>query len=162
MTPGTHGTDHEYAAELVWEGNRGNGTADYASYGRQYRATMAGKPTLVGSADPTFRGDPALHNPEDLLVISLSSCHMLSYLALCARRRVRVIAYVDAARGRMRTSREGGGRFEEVVLRPRVTFAASDDLELARSLHEPAHRGCFIAASCNFPIRVDADVAHET
>lgn len=151
---------HEYAIDLAWEGNTGEGTASYAAYGRQYRATMARKPALVGSADPAFRGDPARHNPEDLLVVSLSSCHMLSYLALCARRRIRVLAYRDAARGRMVTTKDGGGHFDEVVLQPRVTIARGDDLEAARSLHHGAHETCFIASSVNFPVRVEAIVEH--
>jgi organic hydroperoxide reductase OsmC/OhrA len=150
--------DHTYAIDLVWQGNTGNGTADYTSYGRQFRITAADKPAIVGSADPTFRGDPTRHNPEDLLVAALSSCHMLAYLALCARRHVRVVDYRDAATGRMRTTRDGAGRFEEVVLRPRVTIASSDDLEVARAMHEQAHAGCFIASSVAFPVRVEAIV----
>ena len=151
---------HDYAIELAWEGNTGRGTADYAAYARQFRATAAGKPALVGSADATFRGDGGLWNPEDLLVASLASCHMLSYLALCARRHVRVVDYRDAATGRMRMTRDGGGRFEEVVLHPRVTIAEGDDLALARELHEPAHATCFIASSVGFPVRVDATTEH--
>jgi organic hydroperoxide reductase OsmC/OhrA len=150
---------HDYAIDLTWEGNLGNGTADYAAYGRQWRAVAPGRPAIVGSADPTFRGDRRLVNPEDMLVASLSSCHMLSYLALCARRRLRVLDYRDRATGRMRTDRDGGGRFEEVVLHPAVTIAEGDDVELARSLHEPAHRGCFIAASVSFEVRVEPRVA---
>src|SRR5262245_12091301 len=99
--------EHRYRAHLTWEDD-GAGTADYRSYKRQYRVRIDGKPDLVGSADPTFRGDPALHNPEELLVVALSSCHMLSYLALCARAHVRVIAYTDDADGLMRTTRDGG------------------------------------------------------
>ena len=149
--------EHGYAVDLVWEGNTGRGTAEYTAYSRRFRARVAGKPALVGSADATFRGDPALPNPEDLLVVSLSSCHMLSYLALAARARLRVLAYRDAATGRMRTA-GGGGRFEEVVLRPHVTIARDGNVELARSLHEPAHEACFIASSCNFPIRVEPTI----
>jgi organic hydroperoxide reductase OsmC/OhrA len=144
---------HHYRLSLVWEGNRGTGTSDYASYGRQYRVTIAGKPDLVGSADPLFRGDAALHNPEDLLVAALSSCHMLSYLALCARSRIAVLTYVDAAEGTLEFNTEGGGSFREVILRPRVTVAAGTDLARATALHEKAGEHCFIAASCNFPVR---------
>jgi organic hydroperoxide reductase OsmC/OhrA len=144
---------HRYQLTLDWEGNRGTGTSDYASYGRQYRVAIAGKPDLVGSADPLFRGDAALHNPEDLLVAALSSCHMLSYLALCARGRIVVLAYVDSAEGTLEFNADGGGSFREVVLRPRVTVAAGTDLDRATALHEKAGEQCFIAASCNFPVR---------
>jgi organic hydroperoxide reductase OsmC/OhrA len=144
---------HHYQVALVWEGNRGTGTSDYAAYGRQYRVSIAGKPDLLGSADPMFRGDAALPNPEDLLVTALSSCHMLSYLALCARSRIRVLSYVDAAEGTLEFRPDGGGSFREVVLRPRVTVAAGTDVAHATELHHPAAQQCFIAASCNFPVR---------
>jgi organic hydroperoxide reductase OsmC/OhrA len=149
--------DHHYRLALRWD-ERGDGTIDYRSYSRRWIAQVEGKPDLIGSADASFRGDASLYNPEDLLVASLSSCHMLSYLALCARQQVRVIAYTDDARGRMTTS-GGGGRFAEVVLRPHVTIAAGD-LALARALHHDAHESCFIAASVNFPVTVEPTFAH--
>src|SRR5207247_1062352 len=79
-------------------------------------------PDLLGSADPHFRGDASLANPEELLLAALSSCHMLSYLALCARAGLRVVAYDDAADGALELSPDGG-RIREVTLRPRVTIA---------------------------------------
>jgi organic hydroperoxide reductase OsmC/OhrA len=99
-----------------------------------------------------FRGDPALHNPEDLLVAALSSCHFLSYAALCARTGVTVVAYEDDASGTMDRV-DGVTRFTEVVLRPRVTVAAGSDADKARALHARAHALCFIASSVNFPVR---------
>ncbi len=144
---------HRYRASLVWEGNQGAGTADYRSYGRQYRIRIDGKPDLLGSADPAFRGDAGLHNPEDLLVAALSGCHALSYLALCARAGVRVLAYTDSAEGTMVLRPDGGGSFQEVILRPEVTVAPGTDLELARALHERAGQQCYIAGSCDFPVR---------
>lgn len=143
---------HHYAATLEWLGNTGNGTSIYTEYGRQFGLKIEGKPPLHGSADQAFLGDASLHNPEDLLLAAISSCHMLSYLALCARRRISVVAYADRAEGIMQTSADGGGRFTSVVLHPRVVLANADQLELAESLHEQAHRLCFIANSCNFPI----------
>jgi len=142
---------HDYRLALTWD-ERGPGTIDYRSYSRAYRIAIDGKPELVGSADPTFRGDPKLPNPEELLVAALSSCHMLSYLALCARAGIDVLAYADAATGRM------SDRFEEVVLRPRVAIAVGGDRELARALHERAHATCFIARSCSFPIRCEPEI----
>ena len=144
---------HRYALTLVWEGNRGTGTSDYASYGRQYRVSMAGKPDLLGSADPLFRGDSALHNPEELLLTALSSCHMLSYLALCARSRITVLRYSDETEGTLELRPDGGGSFREASLRPRVPVAAGADLGRATALHEKAGEQCFIASSCNFPVR---------
>ncbi|MGE5766412.1 MAG: OsmC family protein, partial [Bacteroidota bacterium] len=103
-----------------------------------------------------FRGDPNLHNPEDMLVLALSSCHMLSYLALAALEGLEVVAYEDSAQGTMQ--QEGrGGRFTDVLLRPRVTVAPGSDLSRAEALHDEAHRTCFIANSVNFPVRHEAE-----
>ena len=150
---------HEYTLALTWEGNTGKGTADYAGYSRQFRATSAGKAAVIGSADPSFRGDKRLLNPEEMLVMALSSCHMLSYLALCALKKIRVLEYTDAATGRMAADRNGG-KFEEVVLHPRVVIAEGDDLAAARELHEQAHASCYIASSVNFPVHHEASVNH--
>jgi len=144
---------HEYSSRLIWDGNTGDGTATYAGYGRQYRIVVAGKPGITGSADPAFRGDAAKLNPEDLFVASLSSCHMLSYLALCSLKGIRVVAYEDDAKGTMAVDADGGGRFVEVVLHPTVTIAESQHVALALDLHDLAHDQCFIANSCSIPIR---------
>ncbi|MFT3695743.1 MAG: OsmC family protein [Kofleriaceae bacterium] len=152
---------HEYSLSLAWEGNTGRGTADYAAYSRQFRAASPGKAAVIGSADPSFRGNKQLTNPEELLVMSLSSCHMLSYLALCALRKIRVLAYHDTATGRMVADKDGG-KFEEVTLHPHVVIHEGDDLEAARALHEPAHASCYIASSVNFPVHHDATVIHGT
>lgn len=149
---------HEFAARLVWDGNLGEGTSSYKSYGRQYRAQVAGKPDLAGSADPAFRGDPDKHNPEDLFLVSIAACHMLFYLSLCARNGIRVVAYEDDVRGTLRVDPSGGGRFEEVTLRPRVRIASEEDRTRALELHETAHELCFIANSCSAPIRHEATV----
>ncbi len=146
------GNIHEYSARLIWDGNTGTGTATYAGYGRQYRFLVNGKPELEGTADPMFRGDPSRHNPEEHFLAAISGCHMLSYLALCARNHIRVLAYEDDVSGTLKFDGRGGGKFEEVVLHPRVTIAEDDDAELAESLHEQAHELCYIAASCSVPI----------
>lgn len=129
---------------------------DYRTYSRAFTAEIPGKPPLDGSADPAFRGDPKVHNPEELLLMSLSACHMLSYLALCARAGIGVATYEDAATGAM-AEREGKIRFVEVVLHPQCTV--SGDIERATRLHEQAHAECFIANSVNFPVRNEARVS---
>jgi organic hydroperoxide reductase OsmC/OhrA len=143
---------HHYRAHVAWEGNLGTGTARYAGYSRDYRMRVEGKPDLPGSSDPAFRGDPARHNPEDLLLGAISSCHMLMYLSLCAQAGVVVEAYEDSADAVMLTEPGGGGRFESVTLHPRVRIAAGSDAALAEQLHERAHALCFIANSCRVPI----------
>jgi organic hydroperoxide reductase OsmC/OhrA len=142
--------EHHFAARLVWTGAAAGPTRTYQNYVRAWQAEVAGKPPLEGSADPVFRGDPARYNPEDLLVVALASCHMLSYLALCARAGIEVAAYEDEASGTM-AIKDGRMRFTEVTLAPRVAIAAGD-LEWAMALHAQAHADCFIANSVNFPV----------
>jgi organic hydroperoxide reductase OsmC/OhrA len=151
---------HTYAATLRWDGNTGQGTASYADYARDYSILVPRKPELAGSADPAFRGDPAKHNPEELFLAAIAACHMLFYLALCARQGVRVLAYEDEPEGRMVIGADGGGRFEEVVLRPAVTIGPSQDADLALRLHDVAHERCFIANSCKVPIRRVPTISH--
>jgi organic hydroperoxide reductase OsmC/OhrA len=152
-------SQHDFACHLWWTGAAHGPVRDYESYSREYRIDIAGKPSLSGSSSPSFRGSAALHNPEDLLVAALSACHLLSYLALCARAGVIVEAYEDAARGTMAFDRERKVmHFTEVVLRPKVRIANSADLERARSLHEKAHHECFIANSVNFTVRNEPTV----
>lgn len=149
---------HRYVAELSWAAGAEGGTRDYERYSRRFVLDVAGKPPLAGSADPAFRGDPTLHNPEDLLLMAVSSCHMLSYLALCARRRLEVVEYRDRAEGTMELRPDGGGAFTGITLHPRVTLAPGSDAARALILHERAHALCFIANSCNFPILHQAEV----
>lgn len=149
---------HEYTARLIWDGNLGEGTSSYTSYGRQYRVLVAGKPELVGTADPAFRGEADKHNPEDLFLAAIAACHMLFYLSLCARKGIRVLAYEDDVSGTMKVEAGGGGRFEEVTLRPRVTIANVEGVERAVQLHDTAHELCFIANSCSVPVRHKATV----
>ena len=149
---------HTFRVGLDWTGGAGGGTSDYRSYDRSHEIEGAGKPPIPGSSDPAFRGDGSRYNPEELLVASLSACHMLWYLHLCADAGVVVTAYADRAEGTMRLGEDGGGRFEEVTLRPAVTITEASDAGLARSLHERAHHLCFIANSVNFEVRVEPTV----
>ena len=149
---------HSYSINVEWTGNLGQGTGSYRSYSRDHLISAAGKPDLLGSSDPAFRGDASRHNPEDLLVASLSSCHMLWYLHLCAQAKIIVLAYRDAAVGTMVEDAGGGGRFSAALLRPVATVAAGSDAARATALHEEAHRLCFIANSVNFPVRIEPTV----
>jgi len=151
---------HRYAVEVVWTGNRGEGTRGYRGYGRDHEIRIDGKSPIAGSSDPAFLGDPARHNPEDLLVAALSSCHMLWYLHLAAVAGIVVTAYTDRAAGTMASDADGG-RFTDVLLRPRVVVAAGDPA-LAAALHEEAHHACFIARSVNFPVRCEPEIVTES
>lgn len=103
------GKRHTYATRITWSGDPREGTSTYAAYTRRYVVRTPGKPDLAGSADPMFRGDADRHNPEDLFLASISACHMLVFLALCARQGVRVTAYKDDARGNLEVHPGGGG-----------------------------------------------------
>ncbi|OFW46482.1 MAG: peroxiredoxin [Acidobacteria bacterium RIFCSPLOWO2_12_FULL_67_14b] len=146
---------HSYPIRMTWTGNTGTGTKDYRGYQRAHEYSVPGKPVIPGSADPAFRGDAARYNPEELLVMAVSSCHMLWYLHLCAQANVVVVAYVDEAVGTMVETADTGGHFTEIVLRPSVTLEAGSDSALAESLHERAHHLCFVANSVNFPVRCE-------
>jgi organic hydroperoxide reductase OsmC/OhrA len=144
---------HHYTTQLTWTGNRGQGTSDYKGYDRDHVLSATGKPEIPGSSDPSFRGHPQRYNPEELLVMSLSSCHMLWYLHLCAVNGVVVVDYRDEARGTMMEGAGGAGYFSEVTLRPVVVVADAAMIEKARSLHHEANAFCFIANSVNFPVK---------
>ncbi len=153
---------HNYTVTVSWTGNTGSGTSGYKDYSRAFELEAEGKHGIAGSSDSAFRGDDGRWNPEQLLVGSLSSCHKLWFLHLAAVAGVIVTAYVDNAEGIMRTTPGAEtGRFELVTLRPHVTITADSDADKLQSLHEDAHRRCFIANSVNFPVRCEANFSLE-
>jgi organic hydroperoxide reductase OsmC/OhrA len=153
---------HSYSVGIKWTGNTGVGTLNYQSYQRDHVISAENKVDIEGSSDVCFRGNETKYNPEELLVASLASCHMLWYLHLCAQAGITVTHYFDHASGTMKESANGGGQFAEVVLHPQVTILQTASIEQAIELHHKAHELCFIANSVNFPVRhvakVKADV----
>jgi organic hydroperoxide reductase OsmC/OhrA len=143
---------HNYNLKVEWTGNTGTGTSNYKVYERSHTIVVDNKPDILASADPAFRGDKTKHNPEDFLVASLSACHMLSYLHLCAVSGVIVTDYIDNATGIMIDTPNGGGHFSEVTLNPIVTVSENSMTEKAIELHKKANELCFIANSVNFPV----------
>jgi organic hydroperoxide reductase OsmC/OhrA len=143
---------HRYNAQVAWTGAEEEGTKTYKSYERQYNVNIDGKPTIAGTSDPSFRGDPSKHNPEDMLVASVSACHMLWYLHLCSITRVTVTSYVDDAEGEMEEDKDGSGRFTKITLRPRIKITANSDITRAEEAHAKANKMCFIANSLNCPV----------
>jgi organic hydroperoxide reductase OsmC/OhrA len=148
--------EHHYHVSVTWTGNQGSGTSGYKAYRRGHAIEAPGKAPILGSSDPAFLGDRTRWNPEDLLVASTSACHKLWYLHLCAEAGIAVLAYVDEAEGTMVEGEKG--RFTQIVLRPRVTVRAGDDVELAQRLHHDAHEQCFIANSLNFPVLCEPSI----
>ncbi|RXR34899.1 OsmC family peroxiredoxin [Flavobacterium piscinae] len=143
---------HHYKVTIKWTGNNGQGTKDYRSYERSHTVLIEGKQDIFCSSDPSFRGDKTKQNPEELFLASISSCHMLWYLHLCAVKGIVVIDYSDNAIGTMQETQNGGGNFTEVTLHPVVTISDKTMIETANELHKKANELCFIANSCNFPI----------
>ena len=143
---------HHFAVSVEWTGNRGTGTSAYRAYGRQNVISAQGKQPIDGSSARVFHGDPERWNPEELLIAALSECHMLSYLHSAVKAGVTVIGYTDDATGTMDQDGDGG-RFSEVMLRPRVVLEDESQRALADSLHREASANCFIASSVNFPVR---------
>ena len=145
--------NHTYKIRLQWTGNSGKGTIDYRSYERSHRIHFEGKPIIEGSSDPVFRGDSTKHNPEELFLSSLSACHMLWYLHLCADEGIIVVEYQDDPVAVLSENEDGSGWFSSVILYPRVKVSDINMIIRAQELHEQANKMCFIAGSCNFPVR---------
>jgi organic hydroperoxide reductase OsmC/OhrA len=150
--------EHRYTVTSVWTGDRGTGTSGYRDYDRSVTLSIHGKPDVLASSDKPFRGDPSRWNPEDLLLASLSECHLLSYLHACVEAGVIVRDYTDKAIGIMFEDGRGGGKFTEVVLRPHVIIAEESMRDAAMQAHHQAHEWCFMANSVNFPVRVEPTV----
>ncbi len=152
------GLAHHYAVRVDWTGNRGTGTTGYKAYGRDHLISADGKHDISGSSDRTFHGDADRWNPEELLLAALSQCHLLSYLHVAASAGVVVTDYHDEAVGTMEQT-DGGGHFTSATLRPVVTVADEGMVERALALHHEASQKCFIAASVNFPVAHEPQVA---
>ncbi|WP_461453189.1 OsmC family protein [Mucilaginibacter sp.] len=144
--------NHFYKATINWTGNLGKGTSQYKAYSRNHEISSEDKPTIYASSDPSFRGEGTRYNPEELFVASLSSCHMLWYLHLCSEAGVVVIDYIDNATGTMTETEDGSGHFTEVTLHPVVIVTEASMVDKANELHYEAHKFCFVANSCNFPV----------
>lgn len=140
---------HIFKAALNW---KQPATSIHKIYNKSHQISIVGKADMQVSAAKAFKGDPALYNPEDMLLSSLMSCHMMSYLYVCDRHAIEVISYSDHAEAVLEVDTAGSGRIVQVHLTPRVTIRNAAQIELALSLHKEANKLCFIANSCNFPV----------
>lgn len=146
---------HIYASHLVWDGSTGQG---YRKYSREHRALTPPATTEVGlSADPHFRGDPALMNPEQLVVLAASSCQLLSFLSVAAQAGVDIVGYDDEATGTMDVS-DAPARINRIDLAPTIRVAAGTEPDDVRRLVDEAHHQCYIANSLNSDVRVTPTV----
>lgn len=154
-------TKHYYEVKLNWTGNLGKGTENYSVYERSFTISIENKPEIYGSSDPAFRGDTTKYNPEELLLASLSSCHMLWYLHFCSVEGIVVLKYNDYATATMEVFENGSGKFSEAKLHPKVIVKDNSMVEKAMLLHAKAHEYCFIANSVNFPVKYEASCQTE-
>ena len=145
--------------KIAWTGNRATGTSGYRAYARDHEISAEGKiAAIAASSDPAFQGDPSRYNPEELLVASLSACHMLWFLHLCSDSGIAVTSYTDDALGEMKEQAGGAGEFTKVTLRPRVKISDPSRAADIPALHAKAHELCFISRSVNFPVEHEAIV----
>jgi organic hydroperoxide reductase OsmC/OhrA len=146
----------EHKIGLEWK--RESERFTYDTYNRDHVVTFEGGASVSTSAAPAYRGNPALVNPEEGLVAALSSCHMLTFLAVAAKKRFIVDRYSDHAVGFLEKNHQGKLAITRVVLHPRVEFSGQtvpNSKEIAE-LHEQAHNGCFIANSVTTEVTIDA------
>jgi organic hydroperoxide reductase OsmC/OhrA len=149
---------HAYRAQVRWEGSTGAG---YRAYPRAHSAYVP--PASEGldlSAEPHFRGDPDLPNPEQLLVLAASSCQLLSFLAVAARAGVDVVGYADDATGEM-PSDTTPVWITRIVLRPVVTVRGEVDGALVERLLHEAHEECYVARSRRSEVVLEPEVRHD-
>jgi organic hydroperoxide reductase OsmC/OhrA len=149
---------HQFEAFLNWPADPAQPKPPEAVFSRDNTLQVTGKTVIPASAPAVFGGDASRYNPEELMIMSLAECHMLTYLAVAAKKRLAILAYQDRATGSLGLGASGtAGKMslQEVVLRPRVTVARGTDLAEAMALHEKAHANCFMANSVNFPVRYE-------
>lgn len=143
---------HLFKAEANWTAKHNPVDSSKRFYSKSHQIKIEGKPVLDVSAAKAFKGDPELYNPEDLLLSSLVSCHMMSYLYVCSQNGIEVLEYSDNAEATLEVNSDGSGRFVEARLYPKVKISNQDQIEFALELHHKANQLCFIANSCNFPV----------
>jgi organic hydroperoxide reductase OsmC/OhrA len=145
--------EHTFEASVTWPADPAQKRPPEPDFSRNATLASPGHAPFPGSSPTVFGGDASRYNPEELLAIALAHCHMLTYLAIAAKRRVAVVAYEDRATATLAKGPSGKLQIVDVLLRPKVRLAAGADLEAARAMHDKAHEHCFVANSVNFPVR---------
>ncbi len=151
-------SDHTFEITLHYPAKAGQLTPPEADFSRNNVMRAAGKQDVPASSPPAFGGDGTRYNPEELMLMSLSECHMLTFLALAAKKRIAIVAYEDRATGELGIGEFGiAGKMsmQKVTLHPRVTVAKGTNLADAHAMHEKAHANCFMANSVNFPVTTE-------
>lgn len=152
---------HHFKANLKWKLKDKPENSTQRLYAKNHEISFEGKELLKVSAAKVFKGDPALLNPEDLLLSSVTSCHMMSYLFVCSQNNIEVLSYEDYSEVILEVNTNGSGKITQIILKPIIKIKDSSQSELALSLHQKANELCFIANSCNFPIKHHATIETE-
>jgi len=150
--------EHKYTIEMKWTGNLGQGTESSKAYKRYHEIKKETGDVILGSSDPALKGDPERYNPEELLLSTLSSCHMLMYLHLCTLNKITVTEYIDRPEGIMVEDERGSGRFTLATLKPVIKIMEEEKMKTAIELHHQSHEYCFIANSVNFEVNVEPKI----
>jgi len=143
----------EHRVTVSWE--RTTEDFSYEAYSRNHLWSFEGGIEVPASAAPGFLGEAERVDPEEAFVAALSSCHMLTFLAIAARKRLVVDGYHDAAVGYLEKDADGKLAITRVILRPEVTFAAAPSPEAIEKMHHQSHEHCFIANSVKTDVRVE-------
>jgi organic hydroperoxide reductase OsmC/OhrA len=148
----------QYEIILDYPATPGQPLTPQEGFSRDSRLHADGKPDVAASAPGAFGGDASRYNPEELMLMSLAQCHMLTYLAIAAKKRIAVLAYTDRAVGELGIGANGKMAMRSVVLYPRVTIARGGNADEAMAVHAKAHANCFMANSVNFTVSHQAEI----
>ncbi len=144
--------EKEFKVHTKWSSLTESDTSKARNNSKTHSIHIKSKDVLTISAAKEFKGDQTKHNPEDLFLSALSSCHMMSYMYLCDKNNITLVNYTDETSGILEVKADGGGKFISIVLYPIVTILEKNKIDLAIRLHREANRLCFIANSCSVPI----------
>ena len=145
--------DHTFEATVRWPADPAQKLPPDPAFSRNAELGSPGHPPIPGSSPTVFGGDASRYNPEELVAISLAHCHMLTYLAIAAKKKISVLSYEDRATSVLgKDPQSGKMKLLSTKLRPRVTVARGTNLDDARAMHAKAHEHCFVANSVNFSV----------
>jgi organic hydroperoxide reductase OsmC/OhrA len=150
-------TENPFEVSLSWPADPAQAMPPTPKFSRDSTLVGAGKLAVPAGLPPSFGGDGTRYNPEELMIMSLAQCHMLTFLAYAEKKHVVVLRYEDRATGTLARNAAGKTAMQEVTLRPRVVVAAGTVIEDVTALHGPAHANCFMANSINFEMKIEPE-----
>lgn len=146
----------EHKAKIIWKNN--SNSLEYDIYPRDHTWHFEDGLILEASAAPEYLGNRSLVDPEQAFVASISSCHMLTFIAICSKKKIIVREYIDEAVGILEKNQDGRMSISRVILKPDIKFGSFEntpDSKELKKIHESAHKHCFIANSVNTHISIE-------